>query len=176
MKRILQITLLLIMQGVSLGAFAQNGESFRSVEVRYGRTGTTGDIFKLLHERYLSEKLNITVALSAELSRKNLINYRCYAVDVLAEYYTGLGFKTNDDFQVKGGVGVSVNYQTEPTLYKDFKVLQKINYGVIFQVTGEWAFTDDLSLTASAAQRLYKKKILGMFQYEYALGIKWKIF
>lgn len=154
---------------------AQNIEGFKALEIKYGRSGTPGDIFKLQHERYFSERLNLVLAGSVELSRKNLINYRCYTVDGIVVYYSNIGYKTNSDLEVSGGVGLSINYQTEKNLYKDFSTLQKINYGVVFQLTGEWAFTDDLSLTLAAVQRLYRKKELGMFQYDFSVGLKWKI-
>lgn len=160
----------------AMSARSQNVESFRAVEIRYGRTGTTGDQFTLRHERYMSQQLNLAVQGSMELSRKNLMNYQAYTVDALAEYYTGLGYKTNDDFQAKAGVGVTMSYQTEPELYKGFTTLRKLNYGIIFQASGEWAFTTDLSLTAFASQRLYKKKYLGMFNYDFGVGIKFKIY
>ena len=160
---------------LSLNAKAQNVEGFRALEIRYGRTGTPGDLFTLLHERYLSEKLNLVIAGSAEFSRKNLINYHCYSLDALAMYYSNLGFRTNGDFEFKAGVGVSMNYSTEPNLYKNLSVTQKINYGLAFTAVGEWAFTDDLSLTGSITQRLYKKKALGMFAYDFDIGLKWKI-
>jgi hypothetical protein len=175
MKTLLKLfTLILLVHGTAV--FSQNIEGIRAIELRYGRTGTTGDKFKLLHERYLSQNLNLTVGVGAEFSRKNLINYKCFQIEALAEYYTGIGARTNDEFQVKAGVGVTANYHSEPDLFKEYSTLQKINYGIVFQATGEWSFTSDFSLTASMSQRLYKKKALGMFEYEYCLGIKWKFF
>lgn len=172
MKKVVAISCLLIL---SAAVCAQNIEGFKSLEIRYGRTGFPGDLFKLQHERYLAERLNISVAGAVELSRKNEINYRCYILDGLIEYYTGLGFKTNDDLQLKIGTGLSASYVTEPNLYKDMSFKDKLNYGLLFNVTGEWAFTDDLSLTTTFTQRLYKKKDLGNFAFDYAVGLKWKI-
>jgi hypothetical protein len=154
---------------------AQNVEGFRALEIRYGRTGTKGDLFTIAHERYFAERLNLLFAGSAEFSKAHLINYHSYSIEVIAQYFSNVGFNTNGDLELKGGVGLTANHQTEPNLYKGYSFLQRTNYGIVFNLTGEWAFTDDLSLTLSGNQRLYKKKELGMFQYDLSVGLKWKI-
>jgi len=160
---------------ISVRSVGQNTEGLRALEIRYGRTGTKGDLFTIVHERYFAEKLNLIVAGSAEFSRQRLINYRCYSIDAIAQYFSNIGFNTNGDFEVKGGVGLTASHQTEPNLYKGYSFFQRTNYGIVFNLAGEWAFTDDLSLTLNANQRLYAKKVLGMFQYDFSLGLKWKI-
>jgi hypothetical protein len=157
-------------------AIGQAIQNFRSVNIRYGRTGLSGDIFKLQTEYYLMDNINLGLGGFVETSNRNQLHYNCYGLDLLAHYYTPVGDRTNNQFQVKLGLGGTIDYEQENHLYKMLTTGQKINYGMAGEITGEWAFTEDFSLLLAYNQKVMFVKDLGSDRFDISIGLKLKFF
>jgi hypothetical protein len=155
---------------------AQNTENFRSLDIRYGRTGLPGDIFKVVSERYLAPGINAAIGGFFETSNRNLINYNCYGLDIMGYYYTPVGDRTDDLFQLRCGLGATTDYEQEKNLYQKLSFSQKINGGVAGEVAGEWAFTQDFSLLLAYNQKYMFNKDLGSLRYDVSIGLKLKFY
>jgi hypothetical protein len=178
MKKISKFIFFLLLAALALKqqASAQNVENFRSLDIRYGRTGLPGDIFKLVSERYLAEKVNLALGGFWETSHRNLINYNSYGLDVMVYYYTPVGEQSSNRFQVRLGLGGTADYEQESELYKTLSIGQKINTGIVGEIAGEWAFTEDFSLLLAYNQKAMFVKQLGNYRYDISIGFKLKFF
>jgi len=177
MKRTILAWLLFIATGlITTHVSAQNTENFRSLDVRFGRTGLPGDIFKLVGERYMAPGVNLALGAFLETSNRNNIHYDCYGLDAIAYYYTPVGDRTNNLFQVRLGVGATADYEQEKNLYHELSTGQKINAGIVGELAGEWAFTDDFSLLLAYNQKYLFSKALGTSRFDISIGCKLKLF
>jgi hypothetical protein len=166
---------------IALGTFcdqaaAQNVENFRSLDLRYGRTGLPGDIFKLVGECYLAPGVNFALGGFLETSNRNSINYDCYGLDAMAYYYSPVGDRTDNRFQVRLGLGATADYEQEKHLYQKLSTSQKINTGIVGELAGEWAFTSDFSLLLAYNQKAMFSKDLGTYRFDISIGCKIKFF
>ena len=172
-NRVLLIGCLLI--AIS-GLKAQDIIKIRTVEVRAGRTLVPGDYFSVRHERYMSLFINFVVNAYMENSNKNGLKYQAYGMDFLADYYTNIGKLNNHVFEVKVGLGISGMVVQEPYVYKDWPTSKRINYGLIGEIAGEWAMTEDFSLTLSGQQKYLFNQTLGSTKFGVNIGFKYKIY
>ncbi len=157
-------------------SFSQNVPNYHSFEFGLGRSGIPGNVFKLSHERYLADKINVSFGLIAESSNRNKIAYKNLSIDAIANYYTNVSRLTKNKFQLKFGAGFILEVDQEEKLLKNLTTGQRINEGILAELAGEWAFSKDFSLTLTGGQRLLFNKQLGSFDCDLSIGVKYKFF
>lgn len=172
-KSKLLLSLLLIFSITRVSA--QGEDNLRSIEVRGGLTLTPGTYISVRHERYVNYFMNVSLNVHGEFSNKNRLKYSAYGFDLVGESYSLLGESTNHQFELKGGLGLTMQIENEPWIYKNLSSSKRINYGFLGEVAGEWSIAEEFNLTMFVQQKYLLVKELGQTRFLFGLGVKFKI-
>jgi hypothetical protein len=159
----------------SFGLKAQTAGNTQSVEIRAGKTLMPTMYAAIKYERVTNSAFNASVKLFYEMLRKNSLNYSCFGLDMLAEYYTPVGDNTGHLFECKLAFGGTVQIENEPWVYKDYAMSKRLNYGLVAELAAEWGMSEVFSLTAFAQQKYLFNRHLEHSSFVLGLGIKFNI-
>lgn len=133
-------------------------------EIRAGKTAFPGDYFAVRYEHPTNYPIQLSAKIFFERSRKNQLNYSACGLDLLAEY-------PFDPFRL--GIGPTAQIESEPWVYRNYKLSQRINYGICGEAAGSLYLTEAFSLTAFANQRYFFNPLLGRTSFAFGIGIKY---
>jgi hypothetical protein len=167
----IQYTLVIILLFASTRAKGQAISNSQSVEIRAGKTLSLGDYAALRYRHTTSTSIDLSIAAYVQGLQKNGLRHSAFGVDLLGEYYTGLGDKTDHLFECKLGIGGTVQLENEPWLYKDWPFAKRLNYGACAEVTGEYSMSENFSLSLFTQQKFLFNPLLGKSQITLGLGL-----
>jgi len=167
-KRKIHATMLVLLLAISfLQSFSQ------TIEVSAGQTLFPGLYGGLRYAHPTNSELNIAGGLFLESSNQHNLRYRCFGLDLLAQYSSD---RENENvFSFKTSLGTSLQIENEPWVYKDWGIPQKINYGLIGELQGVINLTDAFSISAFGQQKFLFNKILGTTHFIFGLGLSYKL-
>lgn len=141
------------------------------IDLRCGHTLTPADYVSLGYEQPTNTALNFSLRGFLENSHKNNLNYSAYGLDIIAITQTG----TDRTFSLRGGIGATVQIENEPWIYKNLTTKQKMNYGLVGELTGEWNMTENFSLSVFGQQKFLFNKSLGTTHFVFGGGLKFNL-
>ena len=174
-KRSSHILIIILLLSTIQTAKCQDIEDIKTIELRLAHTLTPGNYIGLRYERFRNIDINYSAKVFYEQSTINNLNYSSYGLDIMAEYYSLLGQRTNHKWEWKGGLGITGLIANEPWILKDWSFSRKLNYGIVGEMAGEWGMTEEFSLTAYVQQKVLFNKELGTTKFLLGLGFKFKI-
>lgn len=170
-QHMLMMLLLGCLLFASPGAEGQAISNSQSVEIRGGKSFSLSDYAALRYRHTTSTSIDLSVAAFVQGMQKNGLQYSAFGLDLLGEYYTGLGDNTDHLFECKLGIGGTLHHENEPWLYKDWPFAKRLNYGVCAEVTGEWSMSENFSLSLFTQQKIFLNPLLGKTQFTLGLGL-----
>ncbi|MES2329653.1 MAG: hypothetical protein V4539_08630 [Bacteroidota bacterium] len=176
MKKINSIISIFVIALLSWGSgFSQTTDNAQSVEVRFGKSLMPAMYAAIKYERVTSTPTNVSAKLFYESMQKNSLDYSCFGLDILGDYYTPVGDNTDHLFECKLGFGGTVQIENEPWVYKEYPVSNRLNYGLVGEFAGEWAMSEAFSLTTFLQQKYLFNKNLSHTNFLFGVGIKFNI-
>ena len=142
----------------------------QSIGIHAGRSVLPADYFSLRYTHYSNYPINAAVGVFAERSHSHGLNYSAYGFDLLGEFASNQNEPTVFAFRV--GMGGSFQMENEPWLYKDLSFKQRINYGLVGELAGEWWMSGNICLTVFTQQKWLFNKSLGTSRFAYGIGLK----
>ncbi len=163
-KRMKMVLCILLLIAESLTGFSQ------SIELRGGQSIFPANYVSLRYNHYTNSEVNISGGVFTESSRKNRLHYNVYGADLLGQYASSCD---GDDskFSYRAGLGATCQLESEPWVYKDMNTGQKINYGLLGELAGEWNMTNVFSLSVFVQQKYLFNKDLGTKHFVFGLGL-----
>lgn len=165
------LTILLFLFCVA-SLYSQAIENAQSFELRYGKTFSVGGYASLRYRTTTSTTLDISFAAFINSLQRNGLQYYSYGIDVMGEYYTGVGDNTDHLFELKACAGATAMVDNEPFVLHDVPFLKRINYGLVGELAGEWSISQNIALTLFGQQKLLFNKTLGRTSFTIGLGLK----
>jgi hypothetical protein len=151
---------------------AQAITNSQSLELRGGKTFSAGDYVSLRYRHTTSTSIDLTLAAFVNGFQKNSLRYRCYGIDLLGEYYTGVGENTDHLFECKLGLGVTASLDNEPWVFRNTAFSRRLNYGICGEVSGEWCMSENIGLCLFGQQKYLFNNPLGTTAFTLGMGIK----
>jgi hypothetical protein len=142
----------------------------QSLGIHAGRSVLPADYVSLRYTHYSNCPINAAVSVFTERSHSHGLNYSAYGFDLLGEFATNQNEPSVLAFRV--GMGGSFQMENEPWLYKDLSFKQRINYGLVGELAGEWWMSGNICLTVFTQQKWLFNKSLGNSRFAYGLGLK----
>ena len=154
--------LALIVAMLFIKAAAQSIDN--AFELRGGKTSFPGDFFSIRFQQPTNYPIQFSAKLFAESSRKHGLNYSAQGIDLLAEY-------PFEPFRI--GIGPTVQIESEPWVYRNYSLAQRINYGLCGEAAAELFLTEAFSLTAFVNQKYFFNPLLGHTSFVFGIGLKY---
>lgn len=150
----------------SLNSYSQ------SIGILAGHYAFPADYFSLRYSHYSNLPVNGAIGIFRESSHTSGLNYSSYGIDVLGEYASTQGDYDQHVFGFKAGIGASLQIENEAWVYQGFNGSQRMNYGIVGELTGEWGMSSHFCLSAFVQQKVLFKKPLGTTRFVFGLGLK----
>lgn len=147
----------------------------QSISLRLGHAFNPADHISLRYEHWTNGAVNISLGGFYERSRKSMLNYSGYGIELLGEYATNREGYAAGTFGLRYGLGVTAMVDNEPWVYKDWSFTKRLNYGLFGEITGEWFMTDDFTLRSCLQQKALFKGDLGHYRFLASLGLAWRL-
>lgn len=147
----------------------------QAIEVRAGHSLTPADYVSLRYEYYTNNSINFSAKVFLGSSNKNNLNYSACGLDLMTEYYSNLGYNSDHKWELKAGLGGTIQIENEPWIYKGWGAGRRTNYGIVGEVAIEWAMTDQFSLTGFVQQKYLFNKALGTTGFAFGIGLKFNL-
>jgi hypothetical protein len=168
MKRLVKVLLgICFLLAESFSCFCQE------LELRGGATIMPGIYTSLRYEHYTNSELNVAGGLFMESSNKNNLRYRSYGLDLLTQYSSDRDNENSFSFKVSTGVVLQI--ENEPWIYKDWKLAQRLNYGLIAEGAGFLRLSDAFSISLFAQQKFLFNKILATTHFLFGMGLSYRL-
>ncbi len=135
-----------------------------SLEIRAGHSLIPGDYVGLRYNLTTGYPFDFSIKAFIDKSRTHQLNYSAIGIDALIEFPFSI-------FRV--GAGPTIQYESEPWVYRGRDFSRRINYGIATEASIECFLTDAFSLTAFANQKYLFSKDLGHFHFVFGIGLKY---
>ena len=127
------------------------------------------------YEHYSNYLLNVSGKLFAEGSMINGLRYKANGFDLLAEYGSNQDDKGASIFAFRVGLGATGQIENEPWIYGALRGNQKMNYGFVGVLSGEWWMSENFCLSAFIQQKYLFNSPLGHTRSAFGLGLKFRL-
>jgi len=148
--------------------------SSQALEIRAGHSLTPSDFAGLRYELFTPADFSFTVGGFLESSETSGLHYTNYGLDLMAWYYTPLGYNTDHAFELRAGLGLCGQLENEPWVYKDWSGSKRMTYGPVGEVSVEYGLSESINLSGFAQQKYLFNSALGNTRFAFGLGIKIK--
>ncbi len=147
----------------------------QSVELQAGSNGMPGNYLSLGYEHYSNYVLNFSGRLFAEGSRVNGLQYKAYGLNLMAEYGSNQDAGPASVFAFRAGLGLNGQIESEPWIYQHLSSHQRINYGFVGTLSGEWWMSENFCLSVFGEQKYLFNTSLGSTRCAFGLGLKFRL-
>jgi len=154
---------------VSCASFPQ------SIALYAGRSLFPADYIGIQYAHYSNSQFNLCVGANMETSKKSGLHYTSYGLYLLAQYDFGNDENVNQVFNVKAGVGATCQVENEPWVYSGLSLRQRINYGLLAELEGEWMLSESFGLLGFAQQKFLFNKALGSTAFAFGIGLRFHL-
>ncbi|MES2373455.1 MAG: hypothetical protein V4557_12795 [Bacteroidota bacterium] len=155
--------------------FCTAGCKSQSFELRAGTNLMPGTYLSFGYEHYSNYLFNFSGKLFAEGSMLNGLRYKAYGIDLLAEYGSNQEDIAASIFSFRVGIGATGQIESEPWIYGALKGNQKINYGCVGSLSGEWWMSENFCLSVFLYQKYLLNNSLGHTRSGLGLGLKFRL-
>lgn len=145
----------------------------QSIGIRAGYSLYPADHLSLKYEHWTNGRINFALTGFKERSRRQRLNYGCYGLDLLAEYSN-----ITDPlpvFSLRFGLGATVQFVSEPWLYKSLSFFQRMNYGVAAETSIEWHATETFRIGVFGQQKFLLCNSPGRSRGCFGLGLMYRL-
>lgn len=160
---------LLLLLFVNTNVFSQ------SLEIRAGNNVMPGNYVSVGYEHYSNYVLNFSGKVFAEGSKVRGLQYRAYGVNLIAEYGSNQDPSEPSIFSFRVGIGANGQIESEPWIYSNLKTRQRITYGLIGSLAGEWWMSENFCLSVFGEQKWLFHTSLGNTRSAFGLGLKFRL-
>ncbi len=168
MKKVLQI----VACSIFCLLFLLPGKS-QLVGIYGGKTMFPGLYAGLRYSHMTYSEINMAAGVYAEVANPNKLLYRATGLDILAEYHSGRD-PLASSLAIRAGAGALVQVESEPWVYKDLSWRQRLNYGVLTEVSGIWNMTEAFALGLFCRQNFLFNKLLGSSHFVFGLNLSYR--
>ncbi len=147
----------------------------QSIEIRAGLSGIPGNYLSIGYEHYSNYVFNFSGRVFAEGSMVNQLRYKAYGLDLLMEYGSNQDDNGASIFAFRIGLGATGQIENEPWIYGALKGNQKMNYGFVGVLSGEWWMSENFCLSAFVQQKYLFNSSLGNTRLAFGGGLKFRL-
>jgi opacity protein-like surface antigen len=145
----------------------------QTFELRAGQTLFPGLYAAMRYEHPSNSEINLAGGVYIESANRYNLRYRCYGAEFLAQYSTDR--ENENTFSFKAGLGVNIQIDNEPWVYKDWNIPKRMNYGLVAEGGGVLNLSDAFAISVFAQQKYFFNKILGTTHFLFGLGLSYRI-
>ncbi len=160
---------LLLLVFVNDSAFSQ------SFEIRAGNNLMPGNYLSVGYEHFSNYVFNFSGRGFAEGSNFKGLRYRAYGLNMLVEYSSNQDPSEPSIFAFRLGLGANGQIESEPWIYSSLKMHQRISYGFVGTLSGEWWMSENFCLSVFAEQKWLFNTAMGNARSAFGLGLKFKL-
>ena len=165
----MKFSALLLLLFVNACAFSQ------SLEIRAGNNAMPGNYLSVGYEHYSNYVLNFSGRVFAEGSKVKGLQYRAYGVNMMAEYGSNQDPTEPSIFSFRVGFGANGQIESEPWIYSNLKTHQRITYGLVGSLSGEWWMSENFCLSVFGEQKWLFHTAMGNTRSAFGLGLKFRL-
>ena len=165
----MKFSALLLLLFVNACAFSQ------SLEIRAGNNAMPGNYLSVGYEHYSNYVLNFSGRVFAEGSKVKGLQYRAYGVNMMAEYGSNQDPTETSIFSFRVGFGANGQIESEPWIYSNLKTHQRITYGLVGSLSGEWWMSENFCLSVFGEQKWLFHTAMGNTRSAFGLGLKFRL-
>lgn len=145
----------------------------QTICINAGQSLFPGTYANIRYEHYTNSDINVAGGLFLESSNKHNLRYRCYGMDLLAQYASS---RDNENtFVFKGSVGATLQIENEPWVYKDWPLAKRLNYGLLAECAGQVNLSDAFGVSLFAQQKIFFNKLLSATHFIFGLGLSYRL-
>lgn len=147
----------------------------QAIEINAGRTLLPGEHAGFRYAHFTNSYVNLAGGIFVERFHRKGIGYQVYGMDLLAQYVFDRSDETNSPLSFTCSIGLTGQIESEPWIYKDLPLSQRINYGLLMEGSGEWMMTEVFGLILFAQQKWLFNKHLGSTAFVFGLGLRYHL-
>lgn len=145
----------------------------QNVGIRTGYSLYPTDYISLKYEHWTNGNINLALSGFMECSRRNLLQYGCYGLDLLAEYASAA--EPLPSFGLRFGMGATAQFVSEPWIYKGLSFFQRMNYGITTETSIEWNATEVFRIGVFCQQKFLLRNTSGRSRGCFGLGLMYRL-
>jgi hypothetical protein len=147
----------------------------QNVGIGAGHSLYPADHIALRYEHWTNGNMNLALSGFMERSRRNLLRYGCYGLDMLAEYANSAAADPLPVFALRFGMGATLQFVSEPWLYKGLSFFQRMNYGIVAETSIEWNATEVFRIGVFCQQKFLLRNTVGRSRGCFGLGLMYRL-
>jgi hypothetical protein len=144
--------------------------SAQTVSVTGGRTMIPALYAGVGYSHPTNSAINLGGRLFVERAQFSRIDYSAAGADLMLEY---LNSRPPEETKCafRFAAGATAQAETEPWIYKTLSFTQRLNYGVLTELSGVWNITEAFALSVFGQQKFLFNKVLGATHFLFGLTL-----
>jgi len=147
--------------------------SAQTISVTGARTMIPGLYAGITYSHPTNSEINLGGRVFVERAQFSRIDYSAVGADLMLEYVSSR-HPQESKCAVRVASGVTAQAESEPWIFKTFSQLQRLNYGMLTELSGVWNLTEAFALSSFVQQKFLFNRPLGSRHFLFGLTLSCK--